>query len=53
MGAALSVLAWPERAQIFLTHRLTAMSTTEAEDLLDLVVQELGQEYLSRRQVAV
>ena len=53
MGAALAVLAWPERAQIFLTHRLTALSTTEAEDLLDLVVQELGQEYSSRRQVAV
>jgi len=53
MGAALSVLAWPERAQIFLTHRLTALSTSEAEDLLELVVQELGQNYLSRRQVAV
>jgi len=53
MGAALSILAWPERAQIFLTHRLTALSTMEAESLLDLVVQELGQEYLSRRQVAV
>jgi hypothetical protein len=53
MGAALSVLAWPERAQIFLTHRLTALSTTEADELADLVVQELGQKYLSRTQVAV
>lgn len=53
MGAALAVLAWPERAQIFLTHRLTALSTADAEDLLDLVVQELGEQYSSRRQVAV
>ena len=52
MGAALSVLAWPERTQIFLTYRLTALSTTDAQTLLDLTVQELCQKHLSR-QVAV
>jgi hypothetical protein len=53
MGAAMSVLAWPERAQIFITHRLTALTTADANALADLAVQELGQRYLSRRQVAV
>ena len=53
MGAALSVLAWPERAQIFLTYRLTALSPAEAQMLLDLLVQELSSKRLSRRQVAV
>jgi hypothetical protein len=53
MGAALSVLAWPERAQIFLTYRLTAFSTGDAETLLDLMVQELARKHVSRRQVAV
>jgi len=53
MGAALAVLAWPERAQIFLTHRLTAFSTSDARMLMDLVVQELGSRYPGRRQVAV
>lgn len=53
MGAALAVLAWPDRAQAFLTYRLTALSTTEAETLLDLVVQQLGQQTASRQQVAV
>ncbi len=41
MGAALAVLAWPDRAQVFLTYRLTALSETEAEALLDLVVEQL------------
>jgi hypothetical protein len=53
MGAAMSVLAWPDRAQIFITHRLTALSTADANALADLAVQELGQRYLTRRQVAV
>src|SRR5215213_11767335 len=53
MGAALAVLAWPERAQIFLTHRLTAFSTSDARMLMDLVVQELGSRYPGRQQVAV
>jgi hypothetical protein len=53
MGAALSVLAWPERAQIFLTYRMTALSPAEAQTLLDLMVQELVSKHLSRRQVAV
>jgi hypothetical protein len=53
MGAAMSVLAWPERTQIFITHRLTALSTADANVLADLVVRELGQRHLSRQQVAV
>jgi hypothetical protein len=53
MGAAVSVLAWPERAQIFLTHRLTALSTSDAQTMLDLMIQELDQICLRRRQVAV
>lgn len=53
MGAALAVLAWPERTQVFLTHRLTALSTSEANALLDLVVQQLGQRSAGRQQVAV
>ncbi len=53
MGAALAVLAWPERTQAFLTYRLTALSETEAETLLDLVVQQLGHQTESRQQVAV
>ena len=53
MGAALAVLAWPERAQIFMTHRLTALSTSDAGELLDLVVHELGLRYPERRQVAI
>ena len=53
MGAALAVLAWPDRTQAFLTYRLTALNETEAETLLDLVVQQLGQQTASRQQVAV
>lgn len=53
MGAAVAVLAWPERAQLFLTHRLNALSTNDANNLLDLMVQELGAQHLSRQQVAV
>jgi hypothetical protein len=53
MGAAMSVLAWPERAQIFITHRLAALSSGDANALADLAVQELGQKRLSRQQVAV
>jgi hypothetical protein len=53
MGAAMSVLAWRERAQIFITHRLAALSTADANALMDLAVQEVGQKYLSRQQVAV
>ncbi|HEY0762005.1 MAG TPA: hypothetical protein VGD61_06495 [Pyrinomonadaceae bacterium] len=53
MGAALAVLAWPERTQAFLTYRLTALNQIEAETLLDLVVRQLGQTSVSRQQVAV
>ncbi|HET6972875.1 MAG TPA: hypothetical protein VFH96_02560 [Pyrinomonadaceae bacterium] len=53
MGAAVAVLAWPERAQLFLTHRLNALSTSDANVLLDLMVQELGAQHLNRQQVAV
>ena len=53
MGVGMAILAWPERAQVFLTHRLNALSTNDANVLLDLMVQELGAERLSRQQVAV
>ena len=54
MGAAMSVLAWPERTQMFITHRLTALTTGDANTLADLVVQELAQNYVTtRQQVAV
>jgi hypothetical protein len=52
MGAALAVLAWPNRTQVFLTYRLTALSESDANTLLDLVVQQLGQQS-QRQQVAV
>ena len=53
MGAAVAVLAWPRRAQVFLTHRLNALSTNDANVLLDLMVHELIDQHLSRQQVAV
>ena len=57
MGAALAVLAWPERTQMFLTYRLTALSESEAQALLDLVVRQLaqqpGRQLSNRQQVAV
>ena len=53
MGAAIAILTWPDRTQVFLTHRLNAFSTDDAETLLDLMVQELDQKRETRRQVAV
>ena len=53
MGAAVAVLAWPERVQLFLTHRLNALTTSDANVLLDLMVQELGASHRNRQQVAV
>lgn len=53
MGAAVAILAWPEYAQVFLTHRLNALSTSDANVLLDLMVQELGEKHAGRHQVAV
>jgi hypothetical protein len=47
MGAALAVLAWPERAQLFITYRETAFSQAEAETLIDLVLAELTQPTLT------
>jgi hypothetical protein len=53
MGAAVAILAWPDRAQLFLTHRLNALSTNDANVLLDLMVHEFNAEHLSRQQIAV
>jgi hypothetical protein len=53
MGAAVAILAWPDRAQVFLTHRLNALSTNDANVLLDLMVDELNAQHLSRQQIAV
>lgn len=53
MGAAVGILAWPNRTQVFLTHRLNALPTNDANILLDLMVHGLTQQYVSRQQVAV
>ena len=53
MGAAVAILAWPDRTQVFLTHRLNALSANDANVLLDLMVQELGAQQSGRQQVAV
>jgi hypothetical protein len=53
MGVAMAVLAWPERVQLFITHRLSALSTSDANELLDLVIEELGRKRRVLRQVAV
>ena len=53
MGAAIAILAWPDRTQVFLTHRLSAFSTADANTLLDLMVQQLDQKRPLQRQVAV
>ena len=53
MGAAVAILAWSDRAQLFLTHRLNALSTSDANVLLDLMVQELNVQHVERQQVAV
>ncbi len=53
MGAALAVLAWPNRAQVFLTYRLTALSTAGAQTLLNSTVEELSSTEVSRQRVAV
>jgi hypothetical protein len=41
MGAAVTVLASPEYAQIFLTYRATALSAEAAERLVELIIAEL------------
>ena len=53
MGAAVSILAWPERAQLFLTHRLNALPANDANVLLDLMVHELVGKQMKRQQIAV
>ena len=53
MGAGMSILAWPDRTQVFLTHRLNALATNDANVLLDLMIRELDAQHLSRQQVAV
>lgn len=53
MGAAVGILAWPNRTQVFLIHRLNALSVNDANVLLDLMVHELTQQYVGRQQVAV
>jgi hypothetical protein len=53
MGAAVAILAWPNRTQVFLTHRLNALSTSDANIMMDLMVHELEAQHLTRQQVAV
>jgi hypothetical protein len=42
MGSALAAVAWPDRLQLFITHRVTALTRSDAETLGDLVVAELA-----------
>lgn len=53
MGAAVGILAWPNRTQVFVTHRLNALSTNDANVMLDLMVHELMAQHLARQRVAV
>ena len=53
MGAAVAILAWPKRVQVFLTHRLNALSSNDAKIMADLMVHELTQQHLSPSQIAV
>ena len=53
MGAAVAILAWPKRSQVFLTHRLNALSSNDAKIMADLMVHELTQQHLSPSQIAV
>jgi hypothetical protein len=41
MGATLCVVAWPDRLQLFVSYRETALSADEAERLGDMLVTEL------------
>ena len=41
MGAALSVVAWPDRLQLLVSHRKTALTSDEAETLGDMLAAEL------------
>lgn len=42
MGATLAVVGWPDRLQLFVSYRETALSGDEAEALADLLVAELA-----------
>ena len=43
MGVALGVMAWPDsELQLSITHRLTGMTSAEADELCDLLVEELA-----------
>lgn len=41
MGAALAVVAFPERVQFFLTYRTNALSSHSAEELMSLLMAEV------------
>ena len=48
MGASLAAVAWPDRLQLFVSYRETALSGDEAETLGDLLVAELGRSIARR-----
>jgi hypothetical protein len=50
MGATLAAVAWPDRLQLFISHRETALSGDEAETLGDMLVAELARS-ITRREV--
>jgi hypothetical protein len=50
MGATLAAVAWPDRLQLFVSYRETALSGDEAETLGDMLVAELARS-IARREV--
>jgi len=48
MGAALCVVAWPDRLQLLLSYRETALSSEDAERLGDMLVADLARSITPR-----
>jgi hypothetical protein len=48
MGATLAAVAWPDRLQLFISYRRTALSREAAERLGDLLVAELAPSMTAR-----
>ena len=48
MGATLCVVAWPDRLQLIVSYRETALSADEAERLMDMLVADLARSIAPR-----
>ena len=48
MGATLAAVAWPDRLQLFISYRRTALSREAAERLGDMLVVELARSVATR-----